>query len=328
MKREGIGLALAFLLTISMFSGCISQIEDENGVDITDPTDPTGTKDPKEPEETVSYLKAKINISQPYNISDMNSSRQKVEVIRDSGIRMEAIVTLYRKSYEIDDTVKVPIVETEEDAIKILESLPDEALLYLQGYELDEDLWGTETVHWNSHMRNLAFAFAKEGANYNLYETMIIVMNEQRKNVTIDESQYLREGYENWWIQDATNTFYSGKALGQGPYVTLYASLMRSIMVPTKIVYGLYYDLEKGGVWRPYAWNEVYFNGEWIPIDPYRGIIGNLSRNYLALYETVDLLDLQDDFACYRSHYEGRGCKPFEVEIIETGTVLKSELNN
>ncbi|NYT03837.1 MAG: hypothetical protein GKC00_03920, partial [Candidatus Methanofastidiosa archaeon] len=95
MKKAGIVFALIFLITIATFSGCVSQKQD-NGVDVN--------TTPPQNENTVSYLKVKINISQPYDLSDLNSSRQKVVIVRDSGLRLEAIATLYNENYTFDDT--------------------------------------------------------------------------------------------------------------------------------------------------------------------------------------------------------------------------------
>jgi hypothetical protein len=317
MKKAGIVFALIFLITIATFSGCVSQKQD-NGVDVN--TTPTQNGN------TVSYLRAKINISQPYDLSDLNSSRQKVVIVRDSGLRLEAIATLYAQNYTFDDTTKIPIIETEEDADKAFNSIPKNVQIYVLPEDILYGEAGRGTVGWDAYMRDqVAKRYAKEDAEYNLYGTAFLIMRDQKTIITVDESLYLKEGYENWWLQHATDTISSKKALGYGPYVTLYAALMRSLMVPTKIVYGLYYDIEEGGVWKPYAWNEIYINGKWIPVDPYREKIGTLSRYYLKLDETVDLVEL--DFSCYRNNLEGKGCKPFEIEILEQGTVPESEIN-
>jgi len=319
MKRASIVFALIFLVTIATFSGCISQKE-ENGVDVNTTPGQTG--------KTVSYLKARINISQPYDLSDLNSSRQKVVIIRDSGMRLDAIVTLYSETYTFDDTALIPIIETEEDVIKAFNNLPDNVKIYVLS---EEDIYGEPgmgTVGWDAYMRDqVAKRYAKEDADYNLYGTAFLIMKDQKTIVRVDESPYLKEeyGYENWWLQHATDTISSKKALGYGPYTTLYAALMRSLMVPTKVVYGLYYDIEEGGVWKPYSWNELYINGKWIPVDPYRQQIGTLSRYYMTLDETWDLVEL--DFSCHRSNLEGKGCKPYTIEILEQGTVLESEIN-
>jgi hypothetical protein len=319
MKKASIVFALIFLVTIATFSGCISQKE-ENGVDVNTTPGQTG--------KTVSYLKARINISQPYDLSDLNSSRQKVVIIRDSGMRLDAIVTLYSETYTFDDTALIPIIETEEDALKVLNSFPEDVALYVLPEDVLYGEAGMGTVGWDPYMRDqVAKRYAKEDADYNLYGTAVLIMKDQRTIVRVDESPYLKEeyGYENWWLQHATDTISSKKALGYGPYTTLYAALMRSLMVPTKVVYGLYYDIEEGGVWKPYSWNELYINGKWIPVDPYRQQIGTLSRYYITLDETVDLVEL--DFSCYRSNLEGKGCKPYTIEILEQGTVLESEIN-
>jgi len=319
MKKTTTVFALILLITFAFFSGCVSQKED-NGVDVnTTPTTP--------PEKTVSYLKAKVTLSKPYDLSDLNSSRQKVVIIRDYGTKIIAEVTLYSENYTFDDNAKIPIIETEEDALKVLNALPDDVVVYVLPENLIYGESGRGTVGWDDYMRNqVSLRYAKEDTDYNLYGTAYLIMKDQKTIINVDESPYLKDeyGYKNWWLQHATNTISSKKALGYGPYATLYAALMRSLMVPTKIVYGLYYDLEEGGVWKPYSWNELYINGKWIPVDPYREKIGTLTRYYLKLDETPDLVEL--DFSCYISDKEGNGCKPFQIEILEQGTIPESEI--
>lgn len=46
---------------------------------------------------------------------------------------------------------------------------------------------------------------------------------------------------------------------------TLFAAFARSLGIPTKIIAGLVY-MDDGFYYH--AWNEVYINGEWLPIDP------------------------------------------------------------
>lgn len=168
-------------------------------------------------------------------------------------MRLEAIVILYGITYPFDDTATIPIIETEEDAIKAFNLLPNDVKIYVLPEQDIYGEWGMGTVGWDGYMRDrVALRYAKEDANYSLYGTAYLIMKDQRTIVKVDESPYLKEdyGYENWWLQHATDTISSKKALGYGPYATLYAALMRSLMVPTKVVYGLYYDIEEGGVWN------------------------------------------------------------------------------
>ncbi|NMC58716.1 MAG: hypothetical protein GYA51_04915 [Candidatus Methanofastidiosa archaeon] len=307
MKKTTIVFALIFLITFAMFSGCVSQNKD-NG---------TNTTSQVVPEKTIPYLKAKITISKPYDLSDLNSSRQKVVIIRDYGTKLIAEVTLYSEEYYLDEYALLPYIQTEEDAIALQESLPKDILPYVLP---------TNTVLWESFMRERVSKLYAKDANYSIVGTAYLIMKDQKQIIVLDESPYTKIGYEHWWLQPATDTISaeSHKALGYGPYVTLYAALMRSLMEPTKIVYGLYYDIEEGGVWKPYAWTEIYINGKWIPVDPYREKIGTLSRYYLKLDEVIDLV--QVDFSCYISEKEGKGCKPFQIEIIEQGSVPESEI--
>lgn len=307
MKKTTIVFALIFLITFAMFSGCVSQNKD-NG---------TNTTSQVVPEKTIPYLKAKITIAKPYDLSDLNSSRQKVVIIRDYGTKLIAEVTLYSEDYYVDPNALLPYVFTEEDANSTLKKLPKEVLPYVLP---------TETVEWDTFMReNVAKLYARD-VNYSIVGTAYLIMKDQKQIIVLDESPYTKIGYQYWWLQPASYTISveSHKALGYGPYATLYAALMRSLMEPTKIVYGLYYDIEEGGVWKPYAWTEIYINGKWIPVDPYREKIGILSRYYLKLDEVVDLVEV--DFSCYISEKEGKGCKPFQIEIIEQGSVPESEI--
>ncbi len=317
MKKTTTVFALILLITFAFFSGCVSQKED-NGVDVnTTPTTPT--------EKTVSYLKAKVTLSKPYDLSDLNSSRQKVVIIRDYGTKIIAEVTLYTEDYYVNEYSLLPVIVTEEDALKAFNSLPKDAQLYVLPEDMLYGTPGSGTVGWGSDMRKLATSYATD-ANYSAIGTAYLIMNGQKEVIIVDESPYQKNGYQYWWLQHATDTISgdSHKALGYGPYATLYTALLRSVMLPTKLVYGLYYDIEEGGAWKPYCWTEIYVDGKWIPVDPYRQKIGTLSRYYLKLDETPDLVEL--DFSCYISEKEGKGCKPFQIDILEQGTVPESQI--
>jgi hypothetical protein len=310
MKKATIVFALIFLITFAMFSGCVSQKKEDNNVDVN--TTPT-----TQPEKAVSYLKTKITISKPYDLSDLNSSRQKVIVIRDYGTKLVAEVTTYSEDYFVDEYATLPYIQTEEDANATLKKLPKNVVPYVLP---------TDTVEWDAFMRERVAKLYAKDTNYSIVGTAYLIMKDQKQVIVVDESPYLKQGYQYWWLQPASYTISaeSHKAMGYGPYATLYAALMRSLMEPTKLVYGLYYDIEEGGVWKPYAWTEIYINGKWIPVDPYREKIGTLSRYYIKLDEVIDFVEL--DFSCYISEKEGKGCKPFQVEILEQGTVAESQI--
>ena len=211
MKRTSIVFALILLITFAMFSGCISQ-KKENGVDVNTTPVQTG--------KTVSYLKARVTISQPYDLSDLNSSRQKVVIIRDYGTKLIAEVTLYGEEYYVDEYATLPYLQTEKDANATLKKLPKDVLPYVLP---------TDTVEWDDYMREKVAKLYAKDANYSIVGTAYLIMKDQKQVIVLDESPYQKEGYQYWWLQPASYTISaeSHKAMGYGPYATLYAALMR-----------------------------------------------------------------------------------------------------
>ncbi|TVY04507.1 transglutaminase-like domain-containing protein [Cohnella terricola] len=63
------------------------------------------------------------------------------------------------------------------------------------------------------------------------------------------------------YIPDIDNTFVTGKGICYG-YATLYAAMLRSEGIPTKLVMGTTKLLDEY-----HAWNEVFLNGKWVVVD-------------------------------------------------------------
>ena len=85
-------------------------------------------------------------------------------------MRLEAIVTLYGLTYAFDDTTMIPVIETQEEAAKVFDKLPNDVKMYVMASELyDEDgklvegVWGSGTVVWDAHMRDkVALRYARK----------------------------------------------------------------------------------------------------------------------------------------------------------------------
>lgn len=68
----------------------------------------------------------------------------------------------------------------------------------------------------------------------------------------------------------------------------LYRDMLRSINIPATAVDGLAYDT-KNGVFEGHSWVLVYYNGEWIPIDPTWNIYsGKLPISHIFFYKNTD----------------------------------------
>lgn len=52
-----------------------------------------------------------------------------------------------------------------------------------------------------------------------------------------------------------------------GGFAFLFAALARASGIPTKVVYGYGRPNKTGDQWDLHAWNEVFINGEWLPVD-------------------------------------------------------------
>ncbi|MDR1425513.1 MAG: transglutaminase-like domain-containing protein [Rickettsiales bacterium] len=71
-------------------------------------------------------------------------------------------------------------------------------------------------------------------------------------------------------------------------YAILYQDLLRSINIPSKTVVGLSFNSENRQ-FESHAWVMVYYNDQWIPIDPTWGIYsGKLPISHIFMYNNLD----------------------------------------
>ena len=80
------------------------------------------------------------------------------------------------------------------------------------------------------------------------------------ENIQYDSAKVFNLMYD--YLPDIEKTYIEGSGICYD-YASLYAAMLRSIGIPTKLVKG--YTAENPDVYH--AWNEVYINGEWIIID-------------------------------------------------------------
>jgi hypothetical protein len=69
-------------------------------------------------------------------------------------------------------------------------------------------------------------------------------------------------------------------------YATLYAAMVRSLGIPTRILVGYAYDSQSDAM-IGHAWDEVYI-GKWVPVDPLWGEIGYLDGGHVETARIID----------------------------------------
>lgn len=68
----------------------------------------------------------------------------------------------------------------------------------------------------------------------------------------------------------------------------LYADMLRSVNIPAVAVSGLAFD-KKTKTFEPHSWTLVYYNGEWLPIDPTWNLYsGKLPISHIFVYKNID----------------------------------------
>ncbi|WP_391571946.1 transglutaminase-like domain-containing protein [Cohnella sp.] len=125
--------------------------------------------------------------------------------------------------------------------------------------EPDVFLNSTQTVAWKEADKALAKvkeltkkAATDEQKARAIYEYII-------QNVSYDKDLARKVAAD--YIPDIDGTLTSGKAICYG-YATLYAAMLRSVGIPTKLAMG-----KTNLVDEYHAWNEVYLNGKWVVVD-------------------------------------------------------------
>ena len=68
----------------------------------------------------------------------------------------------------------------------------------------------------------------------------------------------------------------------------LYADMLRSVNIPAVAVSGLAFD-KKTKTFEPHSWTLVYYNGEWLPIDPTWNLYsGKLPISHIFVYKNIN----------------------------------------
>jgi len=100
----------------------------------------------------------------------------------------------------------------------------------------------------------------------------------------------------------------------------LYVSMMRSIGVPAKLVYGISYsdsDLFEDP-WNPHAWAEVYFpDFGWVPFDLTYKQFGFIDASHIKYKDSQDVDTISSSYS-----WRGRNIEQINLEIIPTEFIM------
>ena len=128
--------------------------------------------------------------------------------------------------------------------------LKDKNQVFLQSIQL---------INWNEDMETIKKAREITKDAKNGEEKVKAIYNYIINNISYDnkKAKSVQAGY----IPSIDETINSGKAICYD-YAALFAGMLRSVDIPTKLIMGYKNDIEEY-----HAWNEVYLNDKWITID-------------------------------------------------------------
>lgn len=146
----------------------------------------------------------------------------------------------------------------------------------------------TKFINTNNEIYSIANNLSK-GEN-NTYLVAIKIANWVKENIHYNLSTLTLDPN-----QTSTDVLISKKGVCK-EITNLYASLMRSLKIPTRIVSGISYTNDKqiinltGNNWAGHTWDEVLINGKWIPIDITYDELGYVDPTHIILYRDSILI--------------------------------------
>lgn len=148
----------------------------------------------------------------------------------------------------------------------------------IMGY--DEYLKPTETIDINSEIKAQANQIAQGEDDY--YQVVFKVADWVENNIKYDLSTLTSDAVQkSSWV--LTNKEGVCDELSN-----LFISMLRSIGIPAKFIYGMAYS-NVNDKWGAHAWTEVYFPDKgWIPFDITYGQFGWLDPTHIKLMESYD----------------------------------------
>ena len=154
----------------------------------------------------------------------------------------------------------------------------------------DEFLDFTEQININKDLKQKAFDLA--GNEDDVYVIATVIANWVQDEIEYDLSTVFLNP-----DQKATEIFESKKGVCKELSI-LYASMLRSLNIPTRMVMGYAYTNSEdvidlvGSNWGGHAWVEVYIDGEWVPFDLTYQQYGFVDASHIALQHTSDITQL------------------------------------
>jgi hypothetical protein len=203
------------------------------------------------PEDGIDLINAS-RIKTPFPIKDPD--QVSAMSIRMKGVEKNDIYTDNDlQTFEDSDSDELILNIKQKDYQKIIESLKEEQVPFKADESLKEYLREEALIQSNNeNIRNKSLIITKNAKNR--WQAAEMIANWLYKNII----KTMRVT-----IPSAIEVFNSMKG-DCNEHSTLFAAMARSIGLPAKICAGLVYQ-DDGFYYH--AWNEVYIDGQWLPID-------------------------------------------------------------
>ncbi|MCR2807257.1 transglutaminase-like domain-containing protein [Paenibacillus soyae] len=193
--------------------------------------------------EVKANVKTKVMIAKgkenyTYNLTAAQKTEQFPLQLGNGEYKVMVLENVSGKSYKV----------VKQETVRL--SLQDEKVVYLNSIQ---------NVSWTSTNKAIAKAQELAKGKKTDEEKVKAVYDFITSNISYDYS--LAANVSSDYLPSIDKTLTSKKDICYG-YSALFAAMLRSLDIPTKLVMG---DTEYVDVYH--AWNEVYLNGKWVTID-------------------------------------------------------------
>lgn len=193
--------------------------------------------------EVKANVKTKVMIAKgkenyTYNLTAGKKTEQFPLQLGNGDYKVMVLENVSGKSYKV----------VKQETVKL--NLKDETVIYLNS---------VQNVSWTSTNKAIAKAQELAKGKKTDEEKVKAIYDFITSNIAYDYS--LAQSVSSDYLPNIDKTLTTKKDICYG-YSSLFAAMLRSLDIPTKLVMG---DTEYVDVYH--AWNEVYLNGKWVTID-------------------------------------------------------------
>lgn len=227
-----------------------------------------------------------------FDKTELSKGVLKVNYNLDKGTEIKLMVEKGNEKYfyNLDSQENIPLqLGNGEYNVTILENVNSDEYVVVKSEKINLQLENEneiylssiQNINWNKEMNAIKKAQELTGNLKTDEEKVKVIYDYVIKNMSYDynEINNINEDY----VPNVDSIFESSKGICYD-YSSLFAAMLRSVGVPTKLLKGYKNDIK-----AYHAWNEVYLNDKWVTIDTtYDSILNSEKLEYTMIRNSKD----------------------------------------